>query len=173
MEIIKYIRGYSGKKFSFRVSKKDDVTFCEGGYTITPDGEFITVKRDESHSVIFLQYLSKYLGDFRDKVISDYLNMSEDNVDYASLDFFTIYGLLINLNHVLYFGLGVSDNNKNGTLFLPPNYMDVLTMDQKESCLKLFESNKFDMDISIYTWDNDLEIGIDEFLDSINKSKSI
>ncbi len=170
MKLEKHIRSYDNSFINFRVTPKDFVSLFEGGYAINQDGEFITVKRDEKHFIIFEKYLNAFLGKSRDRIVRDYLKNDSEDMDV--LDYFTIYGLLISLNHVLYFGLGKSIDNNNVNLVIPQDYETILTEEQKESCRKLLSTDiNNNLEVTVCIWDSDFEMDVSTFLESLKVNK--
>lgn len=171
----KYFRGYNNNLFKFRVTPKSEVTAFVGGYIITPDGEFVPIERDEKHVIIFNKYINEYLGKSRDKIVASYLGVSEDSEDIETLDFYSAYGLLISLGHVIYSGLGVSNDNKSVNLILPSDYESSLTNEQRNSCVMFLLSEKLEEmdDVTICLWNSEEEMTTSEFLNKISISKSM
>lgn len=171
----KNLRGYNNNLFKFKVTPKNEVTAFVGGYIITPDGEFVTIERDEKHVVVFNRYINEYLGSSRDRIVASYLGVSEDSEDIETLDFYSAYGLLINLGHVIYSGLGVSNDSKSVNIILPIDYESSLTKEQRNSCVMFLLSGKLEEmdDVTVCLWDSEEEMTVDDFLNSISKSKNI
>lgn len=129
----KVFKSINGNDFIFKYTESNFISPLEGGYIITPSGEFIPVKDDEDHSTVFSDYLSKYL--------EKYINLQ--TIEAAIM--------LGENNHIVYMGIKTSDmrdvNRRNGTcegfgiLIFPKNIRGI-TPEQKESCGLLIASNK-------------------------------
>lgn len=109
----KLINNIFGEKFEYEVVEKEYVDVLAAGYIITPEGEFIEVKDDNSHGDVFSKYLAKYL---KESVVKYYETIKAT-------------GKLISLNHIVYLGIKTIDmkeiyknsgqNNGYGILIIP------------------------------------------------------
>lgn len=146
--MVKELDSVYGNKFKFRVEEKENISVLSGGYAITPNGEFVNVLDNEDHSDIFTNYLRAYL--------EAPTRAAEDSI-HALIT-------LTKLNHVAYSGIKLGDNIKNSTieqgyaLLVLPNDISVLTIQQKESLLAFFKTNK-----SIFGNYNKVELQIHDF----------
>lgn len=148
------LRSYYNNSFPFRVEEVDSVSVLCGGYVITPDGQFINVLDSEDHGNVFSDYLRSYLEE---------PHRQEEDSLHAMIS-------LTKLNHIVYSGIKLGDHVLEGdldqgyALLVFPDDLDVLTDEQKKSCLKLFETNK-----SIFGGYKKVELQIHDFA---NKSYS-
>lgn len=154
------------------------VSVLEGGYIITPDGLFVTVKDAENHSEIFSDYLSKYL-----------------NTPYQLYQSLEASMKLNQINHIAYFGVKTSDMKtmygrehfykSDGSktpvegfslMYLPP--LEMITDAQKSACLKLLETNhsRFRpeerlLDLQFGSAINNVEYSEEEIMNFLNTTK--
>lgn len=132
MASIKELKSYYNNSFLFRVEEKEDISVLCGGYTITPEGQFVNVLDNEDHGSIFSTYLRAYLED---------LYRNEEDSLHAMIS-------LTKLNHIVYSGIKLGDCVVEGdleqgyALLVFPDDLSVLTNAQKKGCLALFASNK-------------------------------
>ena len=123
----------NGNPFIYRNTDIQWISPLEGGYIITPEGNFIPVKDSDDHSTIFSEYLSKYL---------------EKKINLETMKAII---MLTQNNHIVYMGIKLSDMKdiykQNGTsegfgIIIFPSDINNLNNNQKQSCIELILSNK-------------------------------
>lgn len=179
----KEIKSLSGETFKFRIEERAYISVLEAGYAITPDGEFIPVKDSEDHRDIYSVYLDHYLGDENRYLVNEILEIPKDVNVKLSLESMEAMTVLTKLNHIVYFGVKISDvktilNNGNndgfGVLILPDNYESSLTEEQKQSLLDLLATNRSifgggkKIEVQIHQIKNDLKITDDELVEKLS-----
>lgn len=167
----KILKNIIGEEFLYDVANKNEISILNAGYIITPAGDFIEVKDSDSHNIIFLNYLNKYLN----TKLSSKLDVLEASKE------------LTNLNHIVYLGIKTEDikqtySNKNSpgggfAIFILPNaYESTITSEQKESCLQLISTNKSlfgnynKIEFQVYKIDEEDEIDLNNFMTILENS---
>lgn len=131
----KLLSNILGDTFRYKIALPNEVSTLGAGYIITPSGEFIEVKDDDSHAEVFSYYLDSYLCRKGHKYY--------DTLEAAKH--------LTSVNHIVYLGLKAAemkDMTTNltgvgfGVFLLPDGYENTITSEQCEACLTLIKTNK-------------------------------
>jgi len=138
MEDLQLLKDINGNEFLFRTLETNFISVLDAGYIINPEGNFINVKDSDDHGDIFSQYLTKYLNS--DRQIQ--LCSIEAAIELAKVGHIAYYGIKTKDCASVYankLGRGISQGC--GVIIIPKTIED-LTLEQKDSLLKLLETNK-------------------------------
>lgn len=119
---------------SFQSCQIDEVTILVGGYIITSRGEIIVVDETDEHCNVFSAYINEYL----------------EQKDLKTYDTGTAIKILCELGCCVYSGIRYKEyiSSKTGNLddealtLAFPKEIEEITLEQKEICKKIIESNK-------------------------------
>lgn len=142
------LKSINDNLFNFRIEDKSFISVLNPGYIINLDGNFIDVKDNEDHSQIFSSYLRSYL----------------ENENMSELSSINAAKVLIQLNHIVYFGVKSSDKINSGNsqeglgVLILPNNLDNITTNQKEAIKDFLNTNK-----SIFGKGKKIVLDIDTF----------
>ncbi len=147
-----------GNQFTFETCDKNYISVLEAGYIIDQEGDFISVKDREDHADKFTKYLAYCLGE------SQCRNLT--SIDAARC--------LTELGCIVYFGLKTMDTKKiygekkgltdGFTVLILPTNLDLITDNQKDSIVRLLNTNKSIfgnhpiLDLQCVTFGSDKEI---------------
>lgn len=119
---------------SFQSCQTDGVTVLVGGYIITPRGEIIVVDESAEHCNVFSAYINEYL----------------EQQDLKIYDTGTAIKILCELGCCVYSRIRYKEyiSSRTGNLddealtLAFPKEIEEITLNQKEICKKIIESNK-------------------------------